>query len=179
MYIDFDVCVLSNLMRLFLPVIGNDLNAYDRDSLFLIADVVRKGRHLTDPYLSAPQYASSHLILYHLSRLLPLLPEDMVDLRAIVIRDLHSAYHSSVGMIRLMLENALYECGETPIRKTFWEDDVIDDPQFNYYIAGMLTACEGALHQMMARWPVTQLKYRSTAFNLMLLIHNGLMRRER
>jgi len=179
MYIDFDVCVLSNLMRLFLPALEKDLNAYDRDSLFFIADVVRKGRHRTDPYLSAPQYASSHLILYHLSRLLPLLPEDMVDLRTIVIHDMHEAHRASVGMIRLMLENALYECGETPEGKTFWEDDVIDDPQFNYFIAGLLTAYEGTLPQMMARWPVTQLKYRSTAFNLTLLIHNLLLRNDR
>jgi hypothetical protein len=178
MYIDFDVCVLSNLMRLLLPVVGNDLNEYDRDSLYFIADVVRKGRHLTDPYLSAPQYASSHLILFHLSRLVPLLPKDMMDLRDIVNRDLHVAHRTSVGMSRLMLENALLELGETPKGKTSWLDSVINDPRFNYFIAGLLTAYEGTLPQMMARWPITQLKYRSEAFNVMLLIHNRLLNKQ-
>lgn len=176
MYIDFDVCVLSNLMRLLLPVIGGDLNEYDRDSLFFIADVVRKGRHITDPYTSAPQYASSHLILYHLSRLLPLLPSEMADLRPIIVRDLHQAHGASNGMTRLLLENALFECGEMCSEKMGWDDAVIEEPQFNYFIAGLLTAYEGTLPQEIAKWPITHLNYRSAAFNIMLLVRNQFLR---
>lgn len=178
MYIDFDVCVLSNLMRLILKHFPDELNAYDSDSLHFICEVLRQGQHLTMPYRVAPQYASTPLILYHVARLLPLLPPAYADVRPIVLNGLHD-YHSQlpVGMEKLLLENALLQLDEVPAQLLEYPDSIVLSKDFQYYIAGMLTAFEGGLVQWLAAKPLFHLRYRSEAFNRALLLENAVLRR--
>lgn len=178
MYIDFDVCVLSNLMRLILMHFPSELNGYDRDSLHFICEVVRKGQHLTMPYRVAPQYASTPLILYHLARLLPLLPKEYADI-APAVRDGLRQWHGklAVGMERLMLENALLRLNEPTDAGDGYPMTLAADEGFHYFIAGMLTAFEGSMVQRMAESPLTHLRYRCEAFNRVLLLENAVLRR--
>jgi len=178
MYIDFDVCVLSNLMRLILQHFPDELNEYDRDSLHFICEVLRQGQHVTMPYRVAPQYSTTPLILYHAARLLPLLPAAYADVRPIVLSGLH-AFHRKlpVGMERLLLENVLLNLGERPDTLPEYPATMVSDPDFYYYIAGMLTAFEGSLVQWFAAMPLFHLRYRSEAFNRTLLLENTVLRR--
>lgn len=178
MYIDFDVCVLSNLMRLILLHFATELNEYDRDSLHFICEVVRKGQHQTLPYRVAPQYATTPLILYHLARLLPLLPEEYTDI-APIVRDGLRQWHGTlgVGMERLMLENSLLKLKEPMALGDEYPMSLAADTGFNYFIAGMLTAFEGRLVQRMAESSLTHLRYRCEAFNRILLLENAVLRR--
>lgn len=177
MYIEFDVCVLSNLMRLVLLHFKDELNSYDRDSLHFIGDVVRRGRHLSDPYRSAPQYTTVPIILYHLARLAPLLPDEYSDVSEIVLRDVTSVYRDlPAGMSKLMLENTMMEMGQM-VDPQWMTPEMCNDPEFFYFVAGLLTAYEGEWVQKLAEHPLTHLRFRSEAFNRTLLVRNTLLRR--
>ncbi|MCF8257512.1 MAG: hypothetical protein K9J06_08170 [Flavobacteriales bacterium] len=178
MYIDLDVCVLSNLMRLILLHFPSELSEYDRDSLYLICEVVRKGQHLTMPYRVAPQYSTTPLILYHLARLLPHLPQEYADIRPVVLDGLHQWHRQlKVGMEKLLLENALLNLGERPDALAGLPDTLHSDREFFYYIAGIFTAFEGNVVQRVAESPFTHLRFRSGAFNLVLMLENSVLRR--
>lgn len=178
MYIDFDVCVLSNLMRLILRHFRDDLNEYDRDSLHFICEVVRKGQYRDMPYRVAPQYSTTVLILYHLLRLLPVLPEEFSDIGPIVQEDAGRLHGSlPLGMEKLLLENALLGTGPIPVPVHDYPVTVCGDERFYYFIAGMLTAFEGTVVQRLAESPLTHLRYRSCAFNKALLLENLVLRR--
>lgn len=178
MYIDFDVCVLSNLMRMVLPHFGNELNAYDHDSLRFIREVMVKGQYETMPYRVAPQYSTTPLILYHVARILALLPEAYQDICPIVIQRLQR-WHARlpIGMEKLLLENELLKLGELNRVPSAFPADLHLDKNFFYFIAGMLTAFEGRLPQRSAVSPITQLRYRSEAFNLALLLEHAQLTR--
>ncbi len=180
MYIDFDVCVLSNLMRLILRHFPDDLNAYDRDSLHFICEVVRKRQHITMPYRVAPQYSTTPLILYHLGRLLPMLPDQFADIRPQVTAELLQ-WHTELplGIDKLLLENVLLKSSVPFSSQVEYSDEVAGDRHFYYFIAGMLTAFEGNVVQWLAESPRTHLRYRSEAFNLTVLIENRVLRRTR
>jgi len=178
MYIDMDVCALSNLMRLILPHFANELNAYDTDSLHFICETVRKGQHIQSPYRVAPQYSTTPLILYHLARLLPLLPAGHQDIRPTVIAQLHQYHHNlPLGFNKLLLENELLKLGESIADMPVYPSEMAEDTDFYYFIAGMLTAFEGELPQYFAVSPWTQFRYRSEAFNQTLLLENHVLRR--
>lgn len=178
MYIEFDVCVLSNLLRLILQHFPNDLNEYDRDSLHFICEVLRRGEHISRPFQVAPQYVTTPLILYHAARLLPLLPEEYSDVKPIVLSGLRDFHRKlPLGKEKLLVENALLQLGECPALLSEYPMETVTDKGFHYFIAGMLTAFEGPIIQGLAASPMFHLRYRSEAFNRTLLLENTVLRR--
>jgi hypothetical protein len=178
MYIDMDVCALSNLMRLILPYFSDELNEYDRDSLHFICQSVRKEQHLKSPYRVAPQYSTTPLILYHLARLLPLLPEEYCDIKSTVIGQMQE-YHGKlgIGMNRLLLENELLKLGVMNTATESYPINLASDQDFFYFIAGMFTAYEGEVPQHLTVSPLSHLRYRCEAFNTVLLLENAVLHR--
>ncbi|MFN8349563.1 MAG: hypothetical protein U0X91_31475, partial [Spirosomataceae bacterium] len=69
MYIEFDACVLSNMLYCIyeyqLP-----LNQHDGDSLAYIRSVIETDRYLTEPFRCAHQYPRTIPIIYHVARLM-------------------------------------------------------------------------------------------------------------
>lgn len=159
MPIDFDACALSNMLYLIfrhkLPC-----NDHDSDSLILLADMVRSGRYVSEPFRCAPHYARTALILYHIVRLLAQFqPPELVavqpQLRADARAQLARATHP---MDRLILSTTLLRLGETPpkldlmgIEQSF--------PTFHFFIAGMLTAYENPLLNKLATSPFVQMRW--------------------
>jgi hypothetical protein len=178
MYIEFDVCALSNLMRLILKHFPNDLNEYDRDTLHFISEVVRTDEFESIPFKIAPQYTTTPIILYHLARLLPYLPPEYSLIQSKVMTSLQSWWEKlPIGMEKLMLENELLKQNGSMAPTGVYTRDVTKNKDFFYFIAGLLTAYEGGQLQKIAESPWTHLRYRSEAFNLTLLLENAVLRR--
>ncbi|MDP6909236.1 MAG: hypothetical protein QF371_07015, partial [Flavobacteriales bacterium] len=112
MYIEFDVCVLSNLMRLILKHFKDELNEYDRDTLQFITEVIASDEHTLLPFYSAPNYPTAELILYHVARLIPVLPDSHRDkILSKSINDLNRLVSRSKGLNRILIENSLMRLG--------------------------------------------------------------------
>lgn len=178
MYIEFDVCVLSNLMQLILQHITDELNEYDTNTLDFIADVIESGEHRSLPFYSAPNYPTTELILYHVARLIPLLPlEYKARIETIVIADLQSLLNTSTGINSIMIENSLLKLGESMDIQSNSPEGLVQDDKFFFFHAGMITAFENRVAQKMANRPFFHIRYKCEALNWALLLENLVLRR--
>jgi hypothetical protein len=196
MYIEFDVCVLSNLMSLILTHIPeNELDEYDSDTLEYICSVIENDEHLSLPFYSAPNYPTTDLILYHVGRLIPLLPktERFQQLEEKVKFQIFRRISFSQGLNRIMLENAYLKFGENLPPETnsgmaieggfglppmsMNHAELLEDTEFFFFHAGMITAFENSTAQKLASCPLFHLRYTSKALNRALLIENMLLKR--
>ncbi len=159
MPIDFDACALSNMLYL---IFWHDLprNQHDTDSLTLLADMVKSGRHVSHPFRCAPHYARTPLILYHIVRLLVAFqPPELVAVKSQLLADTQAqliiARHP---MDRVMLSTALLRLGDNPpaldltgIERAF--------PTFHFFIAGMFTAYEHPVLNRLATSRFVQMRW--------------------
>lgn len=178
MYIEFDICVLSNLMRVILKHFKEDeLNEYDRDTLQFISNVIENDEHRSLPFYSAPNYPTTELILYHVARLIPLLPawyREKIEFK--VKRDVKEFMNDSTGMNRVLLENAAIKLGLQPKSENL-NLRVLEDRNFFFFHAGMITAFENSVAQKLANNKFFHLQYASKALNGALLIENLVLKR--
>ena len=178
MYIEFDICVLSNLMRVILTHFKDNLNEYDRDTLTFITEAIVSDEHTTLPFYSAPNYPTTELILYHVSRLIPLLPSEYkTKIEEKIKADIQSQFKSVSGMNKLMLENAALKLNLDVESNTANSTDVLNDQSFYFFHAGMITAFENSVAQKLATKPFFHLRYTSKALNRALLIENMVLKR--
>jgi hypothetical protein len=178
MYIEFDICVLSNLMRVILPHFKDELNEYDRDTLTFITECVLNDEHTSLPFYSAPNYPTTELILYHVSRLIPLLPlEYKTKIEAKIKADIQSQLKHSSGMTKVMLENAALKLNLEIDSTEVASSEVLNDDSFFFFHAGMITAFEIGVAQKLANHPFFHLRYTSKALNRALLIENMVLKR--
>ncbi|MCB9185599.1 MAG: hypothetical protein H6601_02505 [Flavobacteriales bacterium] len=179
MYIEFDLCVLSNLMRLILKhFTEQELNEYDRDTLEFIVATVENDEHKTLPFYSAPNYPTTELILYHLARLIPLLPESYRNrIKAKVRTDIQIGLEQAEGMNCILMENAAFKLGIGAKSNDLDSDTLLNDRGFFFFHAGMITAFENMFAQKLADNPFFHLRYASRALNGALLIENLVLKR--
>ncbi|WP_247237275.1 hypothetical protein [Telluribacter sp. SYSU D00476] len=170
MYIEFDACVLSNLLycifRYQLP-----RNQHDEDSLTYIRSVIEKDRYLTEPFRCAHQYPRTPLIIYHVVRLLAAFdPPQLQPIREKLIRDttalLQKAEHP---MDRVILATSLLRLGERPPRIPIENYTAADFKGFYFFIAGLLTAYEHPLLYRLAINPLMHMHWICEAHNWTLL----------
>lgn len=180
MYIEFDVCVLSNLMRLILQHFNSEeLNEYDNDTLRFITEVIRSGEHRSMPFYAAPNYPTTDLILYHVTRLLPLMPEPYKgQIHEQIIPDITDRSVKAKGMNRLILASSAIKLGLQEVgHQNVYPFEVELENHFYFFHAGMITAFENRLAQRFAANPFLHLRYKSKALNRALLIENMVLRR--
>ncbi|TAE24111.1 MAG: hypothetical protein EAZ91_20855 [Cytophagales bacterium] len=159
MPIDFDACALSNMLYLIhqyeLP-----RNEHDSDSLALLADLVRTGQYMREPFRCSPHYARTPLILYHLVRLLARFrPPELMTVEAQLLTDARAQLaRATHPMDRLILSTTLLRLGDSPppvellgIERTF--------DTFHFFVAGMLTAFEHPVLNRLAKWPFVQMRW--------------------
>ncbi|MGB0368985.1 MAG: hypothetical protein ACPGU4_12485 [Flavobacteriales bacterium] len=180
MYIEFDVCVLSNLMSLILKQTPEDkLNAYDLDTLEFVCSVIENDEHISCPFYSAPNYPTTELILYHLARLIPVLPSKWKNrIEKKVKSDIGRFLPEASGLNRVLLQNAAIKL-DISISDTndFDKNLALEDKNFFFFHAGMITAFENRLAQSLASNSFFHLRYKSKALNRALLIENMLLKR--
>jgi hypothetical protein len=181
MYIEFDVCVLSNLMRLILQHFNSsDLNEYDHAALEFVTEVICSGEHRSHPFYSAPNYPTTDLILYHVARLLPLLPEPYKGrVESIVRKDIRDRLKTAHGMDRVIIENSAMKLGiEISADRTPISIESEHGNDFYFFHAGMITAFENRVAQRYAANPLFHLRYKSKALERALLIENMVLSRK-
>jgi hypothetical protein len=169
MPVDFDACALSNLLYW---VYQNDLprNQHDADALTYLRSIVETGRYVTEPFLCAPHYARTSLIIYHLARLLATfsIPE-LTPIQSPLVADAYEQLNRTTNRLeRVMLTTALYWLGErpTPVDLTNIEEAFAT---FHFFIAGMLTAYEQPWLRRFAARPWVQMRWQCEAHNWALL----------
>ncbi|MCF8464601.1 MAG: hypothetical protein K9G41_07165 [Flavobacteriales bacterium] len=178
MYIEFDLCVLSNLMRVVLPYFKDELNEYDRNTLAFITDSIMNDEHNSLPFYSAPNYPTTELILYHVSRLIPLLPlEYKTKIESKIKADIQLQLKNALGMNKVMLENAALKLNLEIESNAATSAEALNDKSFFFFHAGMITAFENGVAQKMANSPIFHLRYTSKALNRALLIENIILKR--
>ena len=159
MPIDFDVCALSNLLYL---IFRHDLplNKHDTDSLTLLAEMVRSGQYVSQPFRCAPHYARTPLILYHIVRLLAAFhPPELVAVQPQLLADARAQLaFATHPMDRIMLSTTLLRLGEIPpdLNLTGIEQSF---STFHFFIAGLLTAYENPLLNRLATSPFVQMRW--------------------
>lgn len=179
MYIEFDVCVLCNLMSMILSQFNeSELDEYDLGTLSFIDSVVENNEHIIHPFYSAPNYPTTELILYHLTRLIPHLPKAYKEkVERKVKSNTAELLSKSTGMSCILLENAALKLGVSVPETQIKADKLINDKQFFFFHAGMITAFENRLAQKLANKSIFHLRYTSKALNRALLIENVMLKR--
>lgn len=178
MPIELDVCVLSNLMCLFLlhqvPVSEHDLATRD-----VLSHVILSGQHLTSPFSIAPEYPRTSIILYHLARLAGGFPSffdgNTMDK---LLNDIQLCCKSAQGMDRLLYESALGLLGKAHLVHEPLVMDVVDlkkDDENYWFTAGFLSVFGNAVIQKMAPLGCFHYRYYSNAFRLVLWIEHQLL----
>jgi hypothetical protein len=180
MPLDFDVCVLTNLM---LVVFDHDLplNRHDLATLTFIAAVIESGDYQTAPFRVAPWYPRPSLILYHVARLVgtyevPYLHTLRDDLVRCIRRQLDGAF---LFMERVILATSLMRLGAP--HAIDWLPASLDDEvdRFFFFTASLLTALDNRVTWALAQYPVFHLHYRCRAHSLALLLEHEAWRQRR
>lgn len=170
MYVEFDACVLSNLLycifRYDLP-----LNQHDHDSLAFIRSVVETDRYRTGPFRCAHSYPRTALILYHVARLIAAFrPESLEGIREKLIGDGFALLNTPLPVMdRLLVSTSLLRLGETPpaLDVAAIPNKTVQD--FSFFVAGMLTAYENPLLYRLAPSPLVRMNWTCEAHSLALL----------
>ena len=181
MYIEFDVCVLCNVLYW---VFENKLplNQHDADSLAYVRSVIETDRHRTAPFRVAHQYPRTPVILYHVARLMGAFEVTALEpVRAKLIEDARAELlKASTEMDKIILQTALINLtnrvdgladGSLPI-PTFKQ---MNDPDFYFFIAGLLTAYQ---HPTLYKWaanPIFHIRWRCEAFNWTLVFEHQVL----
>jgi hypothetical protein len=171
MYIEFDACVLSNLLYCIyeyqLP-----LNQHDTDSLRYIRSVIETDRYLTEPFRCAHQYPRTVPIIYHVSRLMGAfhIPE-LEPIREKLIADTEQLLQKQQHPLdEIVLKTSLMRLGVKSEKwklESLWTMDcglsTVDFNGFYFFIAGLLTAYENPLLYRLAVSPLTQMRWECEA----------------
>lgn len=155
MYVEFDACVLSNLMYCIyqydLPI-----TYYDEDTLYYIRSVVETDRHINAPFRSAHQYPRTALIIYHVARLLAAFePEPLRTIKSRLLADAKMMLKASRHpMDKVIIASSLIRLGVQPERIPVENFTTKDFEGFYFFIAGLLTAYENKLLYKLASSPL-------------------------
>ena len=182
MPIELDVCVLSNLMYLFLHhnIPFNDHDEATRDILIRVID---GGFYEADFFRIAPEYPRKALVLYHLARLLGRFPDFLPShchLKLCV--DVKSSLQLAGAFDRMLLNSALLFLGEAGEM----EHDYLPDENHlplkydeYWFTAGFLSVFGNKVFQSLAPCSFFHYRYYSVVFNWVLWIENQLLVRQK
>lgn len=181
MYIEFDACVLCNVMYW---VFENKfpLNQHDTDSLAYITSVISTNQYRTEPFRVAHQYPRTAVIMYHVARLMGAFEIDILEpVRNKLIDDVRTELQNTVGMMdKIILQTALMrlspQISATELDNIMPADDQINDSNFYFFIAGLLTAYENPILYKWAKSPFSHIRWQCEAFNWTLYFENQVLR---
>lgn len=183
MYIEFDFCVLCNLMY-FIFKNRLELNEHDMDTILFLRAVILANEHFTHPFYVAPSYPKPSLILYHISRLISTFDvPNLSSLKQKIIRDILKALGNNNLHImeKVLLSISLIRFGIVPpadipsLNKT---DPALLFKDFYFFNGGLLTAFENSLSRKLAKYDVFHLKHQCDAYNYALLLEHEVLRQQ-
>lgn len=167
MYIEFDACVLANLMYCIyeyqLP-----LNRHDEDSLTYIRSVIETNRYLEEPFRCAHEYPRTVPIIYHVARLMGAFVVPALEpIREKLMADTQQLLTQKQPILdEIVLKTSLIRLGGTEgitVSRDLSTLTKADFEGFYFFIAGLLTAYE---HPWLYRWaksPLVQMRWECEA----------------
>lgn len=146
MPVDFDICVLANILY-FVQQYRLPWQAADSASLEWMVNVIEADKYLTDPAFVSPHYQRTPVILYHLSRLMqsgniPALKKLQPRLEQAALK----AWENSTGVMdATLLHTALLRWGvqipyEKPMQQREWHSQITDG-NFSFLLLPICRAC--------------------------------------
>ena len=170
MYIEFDICVLSNLLY-FVFKNNLSLNEHDQDSLAYIRSIIETNRYLDIPFRCAHQYPRTPLIIYHVSRLIAGFdPDQLKSIRHKLILDTQYVLSKTKSpMDRVILSTSLIRLGIKTERIAVEQYTKADFKGFYFFIAGLMTAYENKLLYKISSHPIFHMHWLCEAHNWTLL----------
>lgn len=184
MPVDFDVCVLANVLY-FVQHYNLRWTAADSASLELIDRMITDGRHISAASYMSPHYATTPIILYHISRLMSLKPIPALEKhKALLIentkRELTTA---KTFMDEVILGTALLRWGVAPPDTRPHQanslEELIEEEGFSFFIANMASMMPDTLKKWMTSIKLGQFYYYAPAYNHVLLVENLVWRKRR
>jgi hypothetical protein len=170
MYIEFDACVLSNLLYCIFEY-QLPLNQHDEDSLTYIRSVIETDRYRTAPFRCAHQYPRTPLIIYHITRLIAKFnPPELATIIPKLITDSQELLHSCEHVMdKVLIATSLMRLGQPTQRIAIERVQAKDFKGFYFFIAGLLTAYENKLLYTLASLPIWHMRWECEAHNWTLL----------
>ncbi|SKB56256.1 hypothetical protein [Dyadobacter psychrophilus] len=160
MYVEFDACVLSNLMYCIYHY-NLPLTYYDEDTLYYIRSIIETDRHIKAPFRSAHQYPRTPLIIYHVTRLLVAFePAPLRTIRGRLIADAKMMLKASKHpMDKVIIASSLIRLGVLTERIPVENFTKKDFQGFYFFIAGLLTSYENPLLYKLAISPLFHMRW--------------------
>ena len=174
MPVDFDVCVLSNILY-FVNQYHLPWQKADSASVELIRQVVLNRHYLTKPAYVSPHYNRAPIIIYHFARLLgkysipaldSLKPQLINEARALL-------YASDDFMDKVILNTSLIRLGAAPERVQLHGDfslEGIEQSDFCFFIGDIATYLPNLFRGMFARSGFGRFYFYAPAYNDVLLL---------
>jgi hypothetical protein len=182
MPVEFEICVICNVLYF---VFKNQLplTEQDHDSLEFIRkavssrDVINRGFHISG------QYPKPSVILYHIGRLISILPNpnhffDVNDLQQFINLELSKQLST---MDKVLLSIALMHTGRKAEAISFDLDDANFKKhlsEYSFFMAPMLSGMTNKLLFYLKQFSMFHLYYSCAAFNYMLLLEYELLRQK-
>lgn len=175
MPVDFDVCVLANVLY-FVQRYQLNWTAADTASLQLIEKVLEEKKHLTSAAYVSPHYSKLPIILYHLSRLMSVKPIPSLEkYRPLLVEQAKEACNNTTDfMEQVILSTSLLRWGvQPPALKIYTEGsltELIEEGSFSFFIANMASMLPDPLKQWMGGAGVGKFYYDCDAYNNLLVL---------
>ncbi len=176
MYIEFDCCVLSNLLMLLLNS-EHPLNQHDLDSLKYVTSVIEKEEHISHPFVVAPSYPRSSHILYHTSRLVHVThcPEVLPLRKALeksVRKELEKSPRNEMDRLLLSISAKRLNITIPPSIVGFNKSKIIKE---DFFYVSLWSLSSSPKFRKLDKLTFFQVRFRCPAFNLALLMENHLL----
>ena len=175
MPVDFDVCVLANVLY-FVQRYQLNWTAADTASLQLIEKVLEEKKHLTSAAYVSPHYSKLPIILYHLSRLMSVRPIPSLEkYRPMLIEQAKEACNNATDfMEQVILGTSLLRWGVQPpaikIDTPGSLTELIEEGSFSFFIANMASMLPDPFKQWMGGAGVGKFYYDCDAYNNLLVL---------
>ncbi|MES2003380.1 MAG: hypothetical protein V4450_02575 [Bacteroidota bacterium] len=175
MPVDFDVCVLANVLY-FVQRYNLPWTNADSASLQLIEKVLKEKKHISDAAYVSPHYSKLPNILYHLARLMSVKPIPSLEkYKPMLVNDAQQALQKADAfMDAVILQTALLKWGVTPPAMKVYEaaslESLIEDGPFSFFIANMASMLPDPLKQWMGGAGVGKFYYDCDAYNNLLVL---------
>lgn len=175
--IDFDICVLSNVLYF---VQSNEFifNKADSASLKLIEMAIKDDLHIKLPKMIAPHYTESSIILYHIARLMNLKKnEDLEKFKPKLIEQAKFLLkNSNVFMEKVILQTSLMYWGIQPsitiIENSTELQSLIELENFSFFKANMASFFSANLKKIGTSLNLGLFNYYCPAYNNILLLEH-------
>lgn len=178
MPVDFDVCVLSNVLY-FTKQHHIAFSAADTASVDYITKVLDKKYHISDADYVAPYYPTTSLILYHLSRLMSITEPIAVleKYKPQLIIDAKNCFAKATSFTeKVILQTALMRWGVKDLKPLLIDGDnlfdALENNSFIYFIANMASYLKNPYKRLIGNTGLVKFNYYCPAYNDVLFLEN-------